>query len=548
MSALFDAICTADPAAVLFAGKRGPINAGCIRRTAMDIAAKLPAGKPVYLHTASAALFVCGLLAAAARRATVFCPAHVQPEYLREIGAAEGVVLTDENVSGALPLVLATETGRFDIIPGDVDLNFFTSGTTSAPKLVPKRIAQLDLEGQKLHRLWSPRAGHVYATVSHQHIYGMLFRIFWPVISGRVSEDRPAETWETLSGKLAPGTTLVSSPAHLTRIPGGFDAGMPGLIFSSGAPLPFDAAHTAREKFGSLPIEVLGSTETGGIAWRQQERSDTLWTPFEDVGIEADADGGLVVVSAVAGDAPVVTGDLVEKTGTQFRLKGRGDRIAKIDGNRVSLPRVEEALVALPLIEAAAVVDLPQRKGALGAIVELNADGKAALKDLGAFRLSRKLREMLVGRMEPRERPKHWLFAPIPLDRQGKRVQAVLRAKFVHNSEAELGNLIAASIDGDSAELTLDLNPEMIWFKGHFPNEPVLPGIAQTHMAAIWAECLWGFRPFGANLYQVKFRRVMRPGSRVTLRLTRDLDRQRLSFSYECDGIITSEGKIGGRP
>jgi 3-hydroxymyristoyl/3-hydroxydecanoyl-(acyl carrier protein) dehydratase len=547
MSALFDAVCTADPGVVLFSGKNGPITAGRVRRTAMDVAAKLPAGKPVYLHTVSAALFVCGLLAAAARRATVFCPAHVQPEYLREIGAADGVVLTDENVAGALPLELATETGRFDIIPGDIDLNFFTSGTTSAPKLVPKRIAQLDLEGQKLHRLWSSRAGHVYATVSHQHIYGMLFRIFWPVISGRVSEDRPAETWELLSGKLTPETTLVSSPAHLTRIPDGFDAGAPSLIFSSGAPLPLEAAHKAREKFGALPIEVLGSTETGGIAWRQQERSDTLWTPFEDVGIEADANGGLVVVSAVAGDAPVVTGDLVEKIGAQFRLKGRGDRIAKIDGNRVSLPRVEEALVALPLIDAAAVVDLPQRKGALGAVVELNADGKAALKDLGAFRLSRKLREMLVGRMEPRERPKHWLFAPIPLDRQGKRVQAVLRAKFVLHGDIELGLLSAASLDGDSAELTLELNPEMVWFKGHFPDEPILPGIAQTHMAAIWAECLWGFRPFGANLTQVKFRRVMRPGSQVILRLTRDLDRQRLSFSYECDGIITSEGKIGGR-
>jgi 3-hydroxymyristoyl/3-hydroxydecanoyl-(acyl carrier protein) dehydratase len=548
MSALFDVIGTADPAAVLFAGKYGAITAGRIRKTAMDVAAKLPADKPIFLHTASAALFVSGLLAAAARRATVFCPAHLQPEYLREIGAANGVVLTDEAVAGALRLELASETGRFDIVPGDIDLAFFTSGTTSAPKFVPKHIAQLDLEGRKLHRLWSVRAGHVYATVSHQHIYGMLFRIFWPVISGRVSEDRPAETWETLSGKLTPATTLVSSPAHLTRIPDGFDAGNPALIFSSGAPLPFDAAMAAREKFGSLPIEVLGSTETGGIAWRQQERSDALWTPFEEVGIEADADGGLVVVSAVAGDTPVATGDLVEKVGAQIRLKGRGDRIAKIDGNRVSLPRVEEALAALPLVETAAVVDLPQRKGALGAIVELNTDGRAALKDLGAFRLSRKLREMLVGRMEPRERPKHWLFAPVPLDRQGKRVQAVLRAKFVHHGDVELGILMAASVDGDCAELTLELDPQMVWFQGHFPNEPILPGIAQTHMAAMWAECLWGFRPFGANLFQVKFRRVMRPGSQIILRLARDIDRQRLGFGYEHDGIIASEGKIGGRP
>ncbi len=548
MSALFDAVCMADPAAVLFAGNRGAVTAGQIRRTAMDVAIKLPAGKPVFLHTESAALFVCGLLAAAMRRATVFCPAHVQSEYLREIGAADGVLLTDEKVALATVqhLEIAQETGRLDVIPSDLNLNFYTSGTTAAPKLVPKRIAQLDLEGQKLDRLWSVRAGHVYATVSHQHIYGMLFRIFWPVISGRVSEDRPVATWEALSGKLTPATTLVSSPAHLTRIPGGFDAGAPALVFSSGAPLPFAAAQEAREKFGSLPIEVLGSTETGGIAWRQQVRSDTPWTPFEDVGIAADADGGLVVVSAVAGEAPVATGDLVENVAGGFRLKGRGDRIAKIDGNRVSLPRVEEALLALSQVGAAAVVDLPQRNGALGAIVELNADGKADLQSLGAFRLSRKLREMLVGRMEPRERPKHWLFAPIPLDRQGKRVQAALRAKFVLHGVESLGALAAAAVDGDTAELTLELAPGLVWFQGHFPGEPILPGIAQTHMAVLWADCLWGFHPRGAGLSQVKFRRVMRPGAMVILRLTRDLHRERLAFTYESAGVIASEGRIGG--
>jgi hypothetical protein len=549
MSALLNAVCMAEPGALLFAGKRGPITAGQVRRTAMDVAVQLPDGQPVFLHTQSAALFVSGLLAAAMRGATVYCPAHVQPDYLREIGADRGIVLTDEAVTLAtvLPLQLARDTGRLDIIPGDLQLNFYTSGTTAAPKLVPKAIAQLDLEAQKLHTLWSAQAGPVYATVSHQHIYGMLFRIFWPVISQRVSADCAAETWEMLSGKLA-GATLVSSPAHLTRIPAGFEAATPAQIFSSGAPLPLPAALSAREQFGSLPIEVLGSTETGGIAWRRQNSAAALWTPFADVGIAADDDGRLVVTSAVAGSTPVLTGDLVEKSGDQFRLKGRGDVVAKIDGNRVSLPRVEEALLSLPQIAAAAVVDLPQRKGALGAIVELTPQGTAALQDLGAFRLSRKLREHLVGRMEPRERPKHWLFAPIPLDRQGKRVQAVLRAKFQPHGEAAMGTLLAAAVDSDMAELSLELQPGMTWFGGHFPGEPVLPGIAQTHIAVLWAECLWGFCPRGANLSQVKFRRIMRPGTIAVLRLGRDIDRGRLSFSYEANGIIASEGKIGGGP
>ena len=168
--------------------------------------------------------------------------------------------------------------------------------------------------------------------------------------------------------------------------------------------MPFAAAQAARDHLGSLPIEVLGSTETGGIAWRQQDSIDALWTPFPGVRIETDQGGLLNVVSPVSGsEGPVATGDVVERVGEKFRLKGRADRVAKIDGHRVSLARVEEALLAQPLIEAAAAVDLPLRKGALGAIVMLNAEGKTALEALGAFRLSRKLRAALAGRLEPGE-------------------------------------------------------------------------------------------------------------------------------------------------
>lgn len=550
MNGLIETLCSSPGTTLLFTSKAGPVTAGAIRATAFDLCERLPQDKPVYLHTESAALFVAGLLAAALKGAAVFCPAHLQPHYLSEIGAEDGIVLTDEKVALAsvLPLALSTREAPACDFAGDLTLTFYTSGVTSAPKEVRKAIAQLDREANTLHAVWGEKAGPVFATVSHQHIYGMLFRVFWPVIWGLVSEDRPAETWEKLSGKLVPGTTLVSSPAHLTRIPDGFASCAPGLAFSSGAPLPYAAARTARTRLGSLPFEILGSTETGGIAWRQQETPDALWTPFPGVRTELNDAGVLTVTSAVAGPQTVVTGDLADKVGEQFRLKGRGDRIAKIDGQRVSLPRVEEALLALPMIAAAAVIDLPQRKGALGAIAELSAEGAAALRELGAFRLSRKLREQLVGWLDPRERPKHWLFAPIPLDRQGKRVQAVLRAKFVQPGADALGTLIAAAVEGDEAELSLEMPSDLLWFQGHFPGQPVLPGIAQVHMAAQWAECLWGFRPFGAHLTHVKFRRILRPDTLVRLTLTRDVARQRLSFAYEFDGIVASEGKIGGVP
>jgi len=523
--------------AALFASALGPITAGRIRATATGVASRLPDNGPLFLHTSSASLFVVGLLAASRTGRTVCLPAHLQPAYLREIDAPADAVLTDANMK------LSEESEALHKIgQRDLDLIFYTSGVTGAPKSVRKKISQLDSEAHELERLWGAKAGHTFATVSHQHIYGMLFRIFWPALSGRVSEDLPVEYWESLSGKLGPHTTLVSSPAHLTRLSFGdvLSGSAPALIFSSGAPLPFAAAQAAREALGSLPIEVLGSTETGGVGWRQQTGADTLWSPLPSVRIEADDEGAMRVMSPFAGDMAVSTGDLVEPVGEKFRLKGRADRIVKVEGKRVSLQRVEEALLAQPMLAAAAVIGVPSRKGALGAIVELDAAGKAILAEEGAFRFSRRLRRALASRLEPGERPKHWRFEPIPVNRQGKRVQEMLRARF----ETPPGKVV--SHDERSAEITMSLEPELIWFKGHFPEQPVLPGIAQVHLASQWAEHLWTWRPNSANLAQLKFRQILRPGDNVRLALSRDAALERLTFAYHLGDVVASQGIIGG--
>ncbi|MGD0142125.1 MAG: AMP-binding protein, partial [Rhizomicrobium sp.] len=410
MKRLLRAVASAAQSKVLFEASDGPITAGRIRNTAAQIAPLLSGARRVYLHTGSASLFVAGLLAAAQKNLAVYCPAHLQLEYLREIEADRHVLLTDQGqFSASIDLVLSNDESAATSITGELDLFFYTSGVTGKPKLVRKNIEQLDAEAAVLEELWPTGARHVFATVSHQHIYGMLFRIFWPVLSGGVSSDKLAEYWEQLELKLSPGSTLVTGPAHLTRIPAAVNLAdrSPRLIFSSGAPLALAAAQAVRDRFGSLPIEVLGSTETGGIAWRRQESEDALWYPFPGVHTASDRDGCLIVRSPFADPAePVLTGDTSEHFGAQFRLKGRSDRVAKINGKRVSLVRVEEEMLRHPFVESAAAVDLPERKGALGAVVQLNAAGLAALAQIGAFRLSREMRRALAARLEPSERPK----------------------------------------------------------------------------------------------------------------------------------------------
>ena len=440
---------------------------------------------------------------------------------------------------------MSTEDWRFTI-RNELDLVFYTTGVTGTPKAVPKTIRQLDAEAHMLESVWPGGARRVFGTVSHQHIYGMLFRIFWPLHTGGVSADRAADYWEQLRGRLSPDATLVTGPAHLTRLPVTIGAAVPGLVFSSGAALPFEAAQAAKKQLHSLPIEILGSTETGGIAWRRQASEDALWSPLPGVGIEAGDGGRLCVRSPFADSGNAVsTGDLFERVGEKFRLMGRADRVAKVDGKRVSLVRIETEMLAQPIVEAAAAVTLPGRKGALGAVVELNAEGKAALAERGAFRLSRELRHALAGRLEPAERPKHWRFETIPVDRQGKRVESLLRAVFDRIPDERLGRGRIQEIETDQSTIWVELTPGMVWFEGHFPDQPVLAGIAQVHMAVLWAQRVWGWKPSGGNVSQLKFRRVLRPGDVVQLRLVRRPDTQRLHFSYSLGEVIASEGMIG---
>ena len=71
---------------------------------------------------------------------------------------------------------------------------------------------------------------------------------------------------------------------------------------------------------------------------------------------------------------------------------GRADRIAKIEGIRVSLSEFDARLVELKGVSQAAVVVLGTDTPYLGGIVVLDAIGKTELASRGAFRLGRRLR------------------------------------------------------------------------------------------------------------------------------------------------------------
>jgi len=105
------------------------------------------------------------------------------------------------------PLQPATDAGGAlgpalgALAPDMQALVVFTSGSTGAAQAIPKKLSQLASEVATLEQLFGQRCGAaaVLATVSHQHIYGLLFKVLWPLASGRaihaLSIAYPEQCW-----------------------------------------------------------------------------------------------------------------------------------------------------------------------------------------------------------------------------------------------------------------------------------------------------------------------------------------------------------------
>ncbi|MDZ4729176.1 MAG: hypothetical protein SH820_04465 [Xanthomonadales bacterium] len=84
----------------------------------------------------------------------------------------------------------------------------------------------------------------------------------------------------------------------------------------------------------------------------------------------------------------------------------------------------------------------------------------------------------------------------------------------------------------DSRQVFL-LNVESDWpvFAGHFPHQPILPGIMQVHWAVQFAQVFMGKSASPIEIKQLKFRNIFIPPGRLELELSA-LSGHELSFKF----------------
>lgn len=448
-----------------------------------------------------------------------------------------------------------------------------TSGSTGAAQAIPKKLSQIDSEVTVLERMFGARVrgAAVLATVSHQHIYGLLFKVLWPLCAGRPLRADTVAYPEQLAELLAARPcVLVASPAHLKRLPDHLDWRGAGAqlraMYSSGGPLPEDAAYACEALLGQAPIEVYGSSESGGVAWRQraagaEARHSGTWQAFPNVAWRiAEPEGALEVRSPHLPDDGWMT--LADRVGHaaagRFELLGRADRIVKVEEKRVSLDALERALAASPLVAEARVLRDEGPRAQLAAVAVLTEQGREQLAAQGKLALNRALRALLAEVAETVALPRRWRYPPqLPVNAQGKTTLAALLALFddeAPDQEAAPAPetmerprqplLRELEVAADKVVLELFIPQDLLYFEGHFPGAPILPGVAQLDWAIAYARRY--FAPPGVfrDVAALKFQQVIVPGATVRAELAYDAAKGSVQFQYLSAAGRHASGRI----
>jgi len=492
------------------------------------------------------------------------------------IGDFDEVDTLDEQGIGYQNIVLKETRTDF------VALQIYTSGSTGQPSAIDKTIRQLELEVATLEQQWPTQTlCTVLATVSHQHFYGMVFKLFWPVSCHQTFVSKTCHYIEDIvyQAGFFNKICLIASPSHLGRLHLFNDCsslqGKCQFVISSAAPLSYEDSCNVSRLLAAPVREIYGSSETGAIAWRMQNSgikkisnegcsdSAQLWRALPQVEFTLTDKSTLQCNAAyIDADNGFQLSDKAEFTETGFKLLGRLDTTVKIEGKRVSLTAIEQELLAHSWVKNARVIVRYARRVETAAVIQLSELGIEQYHQFGRKQVIKVLLSCLTSRFEKVVQPRKWRFFDyLPYNAQGKLPLSTLEALFDKNvplqelvsetmTENQINTQVALPIierhfeENGSSVWSCCLPQNLVYFDGHFADNPILPGVVQVHWAQLYARQKWCIEGEFSHLEKVKYQKVLMPQMQFNLLLTMDEIKNKLHFSYVSAQGIHSSGYI----
>lgn len=404
----------------------------------------------VILHCEDFWYFLVTFVALLQSQKKILLTQNIAESFIAEIKKPDTIFLTDQKAADSLSVATliedASEPTEVEIrttpkiVAEETAIFMNTSGSTGKPKAVHQRMKEFETDNAFIISKWGNDFAKrkLISTVSQHHIYGFLFGVSLPFTCGTPFRRKRIEFPEEFEKFSDDSYMIIAVPAFLKRT---IDA-TPSLnlrepfIFVSGGVLLPEVAAATDKLFGAWPMEVYGSTETSGIAYRQS-KNGLEWTPFDNAKIWKGDDGCLRIISPYIKDKDgFATADLVDifEDG-RFLLKGRADSIVKIEEKRISLPEVESRIMQTELVQEVKVIAMEDRRQYLAAVIVFNDDGNKKFSDALAhgqkFQVNQFFHNYLMNYFENVVIPKKWRFVgAIPKDVQGKTHKSDLMAMF----------------------------------------------------------------------------------------------------------------------
>jgi 4-coumarate--CoA ligase (photoactive yellow protein activation family) len=309
-------------------------------------------------------------------------------------------------------------------------LTFRTSGSAGTPRRCTHRLATLEQEVAALAPLVGGRRRILSAVPSH-HIYGFLFTVLLPQRLAVPGGAGPGEVEvidvrqagpAALSVQARAGDLVVAHPGWweaAARLVPAFPADIVGV--TSTAPCP-DPLAAALADAGLRLLQVYGSSETGGVGWRERAGDPFIllphWTRTDD---PAALDRTLPDRSA--GRYPLQD-RLDWLDAKRFQPAGRLDAAVQVGGTNVFPAYVAEVLALHPQVRDVAVrLMRPDEGNRLKALVVAEPDA-----DVDALRAG--LPVWAAERLTTPERPVAWTFGPrLPRQASGKPADWIIDAQ-----------------------------------------------------------------------------------------------------------------------
>lgn len=101
----------------------------------------------------------------------------------------------------------------------------------------------------------------------------------------------------------------------------------------------------------------------------------------------------------------------------------------------------------------------------------------------------------------------------------------------------------SVTVDSGCLSVRFDVSSELNWFHGHFPDQPVLPGVVQLHWAVLVATAYFDVSGVPTEIKRLKFKKVFTPPQGLELTL-RERDSAEIQFRFTWEGEEYSEGRL----